>query len=255
METAEFLKQRYSRQALFRGIGVEGQEKIRAARAAVVGLGALGGANANILARAGVGFLRLIDRDRVELSNLQRQCLFTEEDVRHSSPKALAGERYLRSVNSEISIEGVHAEFTDENARELLEGVDIVIDGADNPEARRAVNRACVALRVPWVHGGCLDCRGNIMPIRPGVTPCLACVFGDDLRRDMFPNCNIVGVLGSVVHATAGLEAATALRMIIDPAYPKEPFIINIDVWNGTFRRVKLPPAPSPDCPACSGNG
>src|SRR5437588_2588912 len=170
------LQEKYSRQMLFAGIGPEGQQRLLASRAAIVGCGAIGAAAANLLVRAGVGYLRIIDRDFVEPSNLQRQTLFDESDALSVLPKAVAAERKLRSINSSISVEGVVADLSPRNAEELLDGVDLLLDGTDNFETRFLVNDVAVKSSRPWVYAAAVSSYGLTMTVRPGATACLGCL-------------------------------------------------------------------------------
>jgi len=174
------LHEKYSRQVLFAGIGKAGQERLLASRAVIVGCGAIGAAAANLLVRAGVGHLRILDRDFVEPSNLQRQTLFDEADARDALPKAVAAERKLRSINSEIVVEGVVADLNPRNVEELLAGFDIILDGTDNFETRFLVNDFAVKTATPWIYAAAVASYGVTMTIRPGNTPCLACMLAAD---------------------------------------------------------------------------
>ena len=170
-------QERYSRQILFAGIGEAGQEKLLAASSVLVGCGALGTVAANLLVRAGVGRLRIIDRDFVEPSNLQRQTLFEESDAREALPKAVAAERRLRAINSGVRIEGVVADITPDNALELLSGFPLILDGTDNFETRLLLNDVAISLKVPWIYAAAVGSYGVTMTIRPGETACLACLL------------------------------------------------------------------------------
>src|SRR5712672_1445208 len=170
---------RYSRQILFQGIGEAGQRKIREGRVLLCGCGALGSAIADGLVRAGVGFLRLVDRDFVELSNLQRQVLFDEEDIAQALPKAIAAGRKLAKINSTVSLDPLVADIDHTNMLALAAGVDLILDGMDNFETRFLINDAALERRLPWVYGGCVGSHGQVMPIFPGETGCLRCLIGD----------------------------------------------------------------------------
>ena len=177
MEDVSRHDHRYSRQERFAGVGVEGQARIAKSRVAVVGCGALGSAQAELLARAGVGFLRLIDRDYVEISNLQRQLLYSESDAREALPKAVAAERRLREINSDIAVEAAVADLTPGNAADLLESVDLILDGTDNFETRYLINDWAVSHDTPWIYGAAVGSYGLKMAIVPGRTACLKCVY------------------------------------------------------------------------------
>ena len=195
------LRQRYSRQILFAGIGEEGQARLLEASAVVAGCGAIGAAAANLLVRAGVGRVRVIDRDFVEPSNLQRQTLFEESDARDALPKAVAAERRLSAVNSQVHVEGIVADINPKNVEELLGGFDVICDGTDNFETRFLVNDFAVKHRVPWIYAAAVGSYGLTMTVRPGVTACLACLLAG--ARDgagMDETCDTIGVLGPIVN-------------------------------------------------------
>lgn len=241
--------ERYSRQILFTGIGEAGQQKLLDASAVVVGCGALGTAVAGLLARAGVGRLRVIDRDFVELSNLQRQTLFDEADARQSLPKAIAAQAKLRAVNSSIAVDGVVADLTPANALSLLSDFSIILDGADNFETRFLINDAAVRLRVPWIYGAVVAGYGVTMAIDPGHTACLACLLGDPAEGGLEQTCDTVGVLNSAATLIAALEAAAALRQIVG-AEPPGGRVITADVWSGRFQSIDV--RRDPECRVCA---
>ena len=240
---------RYLKQMRFDPIGPAGQRRLDAARVLVVGVGALGSVITEQLVRAGVGTVRLVDRDLVERSNLQRQVLYAEADI--SRPKAaVAGER-LRAINSDITIDPHIADFTPANARQLADGCDLLIDGTDNLETRYLLNDLAVQTGRPWVYGGCVGSFGQSALIVPGRTPCLRCLFPDPPPADALPTCDTAGVLGPAVHLVASLESTAALKWIV-AGHPDGAvaFLTVADPWNGTFRRVTLAD-PQPDCPTC----
>jgi molybdopterin/thiamine biosynthesis adenylyltransferase len=245
---------RYSRQSRFAGLGEEGQQRIRAARVAVVGLGALGSVQADLLARAGVGELRLIDRDFVEISNLQRQTLYDESDAAEALPKAVAAARRLARVNSEVRIEPLVADLSPRNIDETLEGVDLILDATDNFETRYLINDFAVRGGVPWIYGAAVGSYGVKLAIVPGLTACFRCVYPEPPRGAQ-PTCETEGVLGPVTAAVAALQTGDALKIL---ARGKEsPVTIvarltTIDVWSGEIRQT-APPARDPDCPCCAG--
>ncbi len=194
------LQEKYSRQMLFAGIGPEGQRRLLASRTAIVGCGAVGAAAANLLVRAGVGYLRIIDRDFVEPSNLQRQTLFDESDALNALPKAVAAERKLRSINSSVAVEGVVADLSPRNAEALLGGVDLLLDGTDNFETRFLVNDVAVKSSRPWIYAAGVASYGLTMTIRPATTACLACLLESGAAaRGLEETCDTVGVLGPIV--------------------------------------------------------
>ncbi len=242
-------KQRYSRQILFPSIGEHGQQKIRAASACVVGCGALGSFQAEALARAGVGQLRLIDRDYVDYTNLQRQWLYDETDAQNESPKAIAAARRLHQVNSRAKIEPLVADLTPSNAEELVSGCNIILDGTDNFETRYLLNDLSVKLSIPWIYGAAIGSYGVVMPVVPGRGPCLACVYPDPPAGAQ-PTCDVNGVLASITAAVAALQVAAALRLIV--GWPDFSCLIHtLDVWGGTGRQVSAGHR-DPQCRACA---
>lgn len=242
---------RYSRQELFAGIGREGQERIRAASVTVVGCGALGSALAETMARAGVGALRIVDRDFVEASNLQRQSLFEEEDAAAALPKAVAAERRLRRVNSEVRVEAVVADLVPDNASALLRGAQVVLDGTDNFEARFLVNDVCVRERIPWVYGACVGSYGLALAVRPGLSPCLRCLLEVMPAPGSGPTCDTAGVIAPVVQVVAGIQGAEALKLLAGRAEALLPGVVTVDLWQGQFEVMDLR-GRAPWCPACT---
>ena len=246
----DFLQEKYSRQALFAGIGPEGQRRLLASRATVVGCGAIGAATANLLARAGVGSLKIIDRDFVEPSNLQRQTLFDESDAREALPKAVAAERKLVTVNSGIAVKGVVADLDPQNAEELLSGCDLILDGTDNFETRFLINDFAVQSRLPWIYAAAVASYGVTMTIRPGITPCLACLLESGERvHSLEETCDTVGVLGPIVNLIASWQAAEALKILAGRPEALHGRLLSCDVWTGRTQSIGL--ARNPACRAC----
>lgn len=245
-------REKYSRQILFAEIGEDGQEKILASSAVLVGCGALGTAVASQLVRAGLGRLRIIDRDFVEPSNLQRQTLFDENDARQALPKAVAAERRLRSINSEVSIEGIVADLAPRNAPELLAGFALILDGTDNFETRLLVNDAAVSLNVSWIYAAVVGSYGVTMTVHPGQTACLACLLdsGKELAAvDGQATCDTAGVLPPAAGVIASLEVAEAMKILAGrPASPSGR-LVACDVWSGKFQSVRV--VRNPECRAC----
>ena len=241
---------RYSRQVVFPGVGPEGQAKLRTARVTLVGCGALGTVIANVLARAGVGALRIVDRDYVELSNLQRQVLFDEADARAGTPKAVAAAAALARVNSEVAIEPVVEDFGPANAERLVADADLVLDGTDNFETRYVVNDACVKLGKRWVYAAAIASYGVVMPIVPGDTPCLRCVFPDPASAAGVDTCDTAGVLGPTPGVIANIAAAEGLKLLVGAREQLSEGLLWIDLWYNSFQRTPVT-APEPDCPAC----
>ncbi len=242
---------RYSRQELFAGIGREGQAKIRASRVLVVGCGALGSSLAEMMARAGVGSLTIVDRDYVEESNLQRQSLFDEEDVARGMPKAAAAERKLVRINSDVAVRGLVADLGADNAGELVRDVDVVLDGTDNFETRFLLNDVCVRGSIPWVYGACVGSYGLAMLVRPRATPCLRCVLEEMPAPGSGPTCDTAGVVAPIVHVVAGIQAAEALKLLAGRFESLLGGIATVDLWQGLFEVMDLRGKP-PTCPACT---
>ena len=246
---------RYHRQQILPGVGEQGQERLASAHAAVIGLGALGCAVADHLARAGVGTLTLIDRDLVEHTNLQRQCLYTEQDAAEALPKAEAARRRLAAVNSEITLHTHIADFTAANADALLAAAGgkpaILLDGTDNFETRYLLNDIAVRDGIPLIYGGVVATRGMQMTIRPGHTPCLRCLFEDPPAPGTQPTCDTAGVLGPVVAIVAAAQAADALRCLLGEGDQIAPTLLEFDIWQGQRRRVDVAAARRDDCPCC----
>ncbi|HLV95963.1 MAG TPA: ThiF family adenylyltransferase [Candidatus Acidoferrales bacterium] len=245
-------RDKYSRQILFDGIGEAGQEKLLASSAVLVGCGALGTVVAGLLARAGVGRLRVIDRDFVERSNLQRQTLFTEADARESLPKAVAAERNLRAINSEVQVEPIVGDLTSRNARELLSGFPLILDGTDNFETRLLLNDAAVCFSIPWIYAAAVGSYGVTLTIQPAQTACLACLLESEeghVAAGAEETCDTAGVLGSVVGVIASIEAGEAIKLLSGNAEALHHRLISCDIWRGRFQSIRVPR--NPDCRAC----
>jgi len=242
---------RYSRQILFAGIGEEGQQNLAASSAVLAGCGAIGAATASLLVRAGVGRLRILDRDFVEPSNLQRQSLFDESDARDSLPKAIAAQQKLRAINSSISVEGIVADLTPLNAEEYLSGFDLILDGTDNFETRFLINDYAVKASRPWIYAAAVASYGVTMTIRPGFTACLACLLeGERVTPGAEETCDTVGVLGPIVQLISSLESAEALKLLAGKENALHGRLISSDVWSGRFQSVEIPR--TADCRACA---
>jgi molybdopterin/thiamine biosynthesis adenylyltransferase len=239
---------RYQRQSIFRRIGPDGQKTLLQARVAVIGIGALGTVIANNLARAGVGYLRLIDRDCVELHNLHRQMIFTEDDARAQLPKAIAAQKILAAANSEVLIEGLVADFNASNALALLETIDLVVDGTDNRETRYLLDEACHARRIPWIYGGVLGSTGMTMNIIPGQTACYHCLTGHNDQRAGAATCSTSGVLNMITSIIASYQSMEAIKILLhDPDVRTD--LLCLDIW--TSQHLAFPVDPMPDCPVC----
>jgi molybdopterin/thiamine biosynthesis adenylyltransferase len=241
-------REKYSRQILFGPIGAEGQEKLLRAKAVILGCGALGTAQANALVRAGVGRLRIVDRDFVEESNLQRQMLFDEADARESLPKAIAAERKLRAINSDVHVEGIVADADSRNIEELVEGFQVILDATGNFETRYLLNDVSVKLRVPWVYGAVVASYATTLTILPGRTPCLACVF-PKAPQGLHETCDTVGVISPAVSWAAAIQVTEALKILLGREQELHGSLLTYDVWANRFQQVK--PRKDPGCRAC----
>lgn len=250
MDPGQFEK--YSRQILFAGIGEEGQQRLLQSSAVLVGCGALGTVAANLLVRAGVGRLRIIDRDFVEFSNLQRQTLFEESDARESLPKAVAAHRRLTAINSDAIVEPVVADLNPENARELLSGFPLILDGTDNFETRLLINDAAIALGVPWIYAAAVASYGLTFTILPGETACLACLLESNGKLTSFgfeETCDTAGILNSATSVIASIEAAEAAKLLAGKPEALNGRLVSCDVWTGRFQSIRV--ARNPQCRAC----
>ena len=241
---------RYSRQELFAGIGQDGQLRIRAGRVLLIGCGALGSSLAEMMVRAGVGALTLVDRDYVEESNLQRQSLFDEEDAARGMPKAVAAEAKLRRVNSDVRVRGIVADLSSESADELLRDADLVLDGTDNFETRFLLNDVCVREGLPWIYGACVGAYGLALVVRPRLTPCLRCVLEEQPPPGSSPTCDTAGVVAPIVHVIAGIQAGEALKLLAGRIESLLPGLVTVDLWHGQFEVLDFT-GRAPSCPAC----
>ena len=244
------MDERYSRQILFGGIGAEGQRRLAEARALVVGCGALGSAQVETLARAGVGYLKVVDRDFVESSNLQRQTIFTERDARERVPKAAAAARRVAEINSDVRCEFEVVDVNNSNAERLVAGCDVVLDGTDNFSTRFLINDACVKHGVAWVYGAAVGSYGVTMTVRPGLTPCLRCVFPEAPAAGTAPTCDTAGVIMPVISIVAAVQSAEALKLLTGRTESLHGGLMQFDVWRNEWRRIGLKER-APDCPAC----
>jgi adenylyltransferase/sulfurtransferase len=241
---------RYSRQSRFSPLGDAGQAKIRASTVAIAGCGALGTVQAEILARAGVGTLRIIDRDFIETSNLQRQFLFDEEDAREALPKAIAAARHLTKINSEVHVEPLVADLSPRSAEELLEGAELILDATDNFETRYLINDYAVREGIPWIYGAAVGSYGVKLAIVPGSTACFRCVYPDPPEGAQ-PTCETEGVLGSVTAAIAALQTGDALKLLSRGCENVDARLTALNVWSGEIRQTAAP-ARDPECPCCA---
>jgi molybdopterin-synthase adenylyltransferase len=241
--------ERYSRQILFKGIGPEGQDRLAQARVAVVGCGATGSALASLLARAGVGYLRIIDRDYIEPSNLQRQVLFDEADAAASLPKAVAAAKKISAFNSDITVEPHVSDLNPENCEELLDGVHLILDGTDNFETRYLINDYAVQNGIPWIYTAAVGSYCVAMNILPGETACLACVFPASPTGTV-ETCDTSGILNSAVNVIASISATEALKYLVGAKDKMRRALLSMDVWWNDRSEISTA-KPRPDCACC----
>lgn len=231
---------RYARQMLYPPIGAPGQRRLQQSRALVCGCGALGSVIANTLARAGVGKLRIVDRDFLELNNLQRQFLFDEADVQNGLPKAVAAAAKLRAINSQIEIEPVVADVQASNMESLCDEVDVILDGTDNFETRFLLNDAAVKLGIPWVYGGCIGAEGQTLTVLPGQSACLRCLLSDAPPPGTTPTCDTAGILAPIISVIASIEAIEAIKILSGNVEAVSPYLTVIDLWDNSVRQVRV---------------
>jgi len=244
---------RYSRQVLFASIGAQGQQRLAGSRVAIIGCGALGSAQAESLARAGVGRLRVMDRDFVEFSNLQRQTMFTESDAANRLPKAIAAANHLREINSDIEVTPEVVDVNYANAEQLIENCHLVIDGTDNFATRYLINDACVKHHVNWIYGAAVGSYGVTMTIRPGITPCLRCMFPDSPPAASAPTCDTAGVIMPIINMVAAVQVSEAMKLLTGREPELHNSLMQFDVWQNEWRRISLG-APAADCATCGQN-
>jgi len=249
----DYERRRYERQILLAPIGEAGQERLRNATVVVAGVGALGTVAASMLARAGVGTLRLVDHDRVELSNLQRQVLYDELDVAGRRPKAEAAAEKLRRANGSVRIDARVARIEESNALELIAGAAAVIDAVDNFRAKFALNSAALELNIPLVYGALSGTYGLVLPIVPGRTPCLCCVYGEEPDAGSSETAATAGVIAPTVNTVASLQVTETLKLIVGAEDDLAGGLLQVDVWDHELNVV--PVRRRPDCPACATKG
>ena len=245
------MNERYSRQILFNGIGKEGQRRLLQSRALIIGCGALGSAHAESLARAGVGKLRIADRDFVEASNLQRQTMFTERDANERIPKAVAAANHIREINSELEVEAEITDVNHSNIEQLVKDCDVVLDGTDNFATRYLINDACVKHKLNWIYGAAVGSYGVTMTVRPHQTPCLRCVFEEAPPAASAPTCDTAGVIMPIISVVAAVQVAEALKLLTGKTEDLHRSLMQFDVWRNEWRKIN-PGPPSPDCPTCA---
>ncbi len=240
---------RYSKQTRFAPIGKEGQNNLTDSKVLICGCGALGSVIANTLARAGVGHLKIVDRDYLEISNLQRQVLFDEEDVDAGMPKAIAAANRLAKINSSIEIEPIVADVTFRNLPELAKGVDLILDGTDNFETRLLLNDYSLKHSIPWIFGGVIGAEGQMMPILPNKSACLACLVPEPPPAGSTPTCDSAGVIGPAVNVVASLQATEAIKLLSGNEEDLTKKLTVVDLWNGRYRTLDV--QPDANCRAC----
>jgi molybdopterin/thiamine biosynthesis adenylyltransferase len=244
------MNDRYSRQILFSDIGREGQEKLSNSRVLLVGCGALGASHAEMLARAGVGKLRIVDRDFVEFTNLQRQTLFKESDAIDRIPKAAAAKVRIAEINSEIEVEPIVADVNRSNVESLMRDCDLVLDGTDNFQVRYLVNDACVKHRIPWIYGAAVSSYGVSMTIIPGITPCLRCIFEDIPDAGSSPTCDTAGVIMPIISTISAIQVTEAIKLLVGKPEALHRSLVQIDLWQNDWRKIGMR-EPNPDCVTC----
>ncbi|MBX3293882.1 MAG: ThiF family adenylyltransferase [Acidobacteria bacterium] len=244
------MKDRYSRQILFPEIGREGQEKLLASRVLIVGCGALGASHAEMLSRAGVGKFRIVDRDFVEFTNLQRQTLFSESDAADRLPKAVAAKNRIAEINGETQVEAIVADVNNSNIESLIAGCDVVIDGTDNFQVRYLVNDACVKHAMPWIYGAAVSSYGTTMTIRPGETPCLRCIFEEMPDAGSSPTCDTAGVIMPIIASVSAIQVAECLKLLVGDIDALHGSLVQIDLWANDWRKIKLT-SPNKGCICC----
>jgi adenylyltransferase/sulfurtransferase len=244
------VNERYSRQTLFKGIGTEGQQRLRDSRVLIVGCGALGSSQVESLARAGVGYLRIADRDFVEASNLQRQTLFTERDAEERLPKAIAAAHHLQEINSDIQVDPLVVDVNHSNIEQLIDSCDLVLDGTDNFSTRYLINDACVKNRVTWIYGAAVGSYGVTMTVQPHVTACLRCVFDEPPPAGSAPTCDTAGVIMPIINIVAAVQVSEAFKILTGNTSDLHASLMQFDVWQNEWRRIQ-PGPPRPDCKTC----
>lgn len=244
------MNERYSRQILFDAIGEKGQQQLADSRVLIVGCGALGSAHAESLARAGVGTLRIVDRDFVEASNLQRQTMFTEADAEERLPKAAAAANHIREINSNIRVEAEVVDINHSNVERLIKGCQLVLDGTDNFDTRYLINDACVKHQINWIYGAAVGSYGVTMTIRPNQTPCLRCVFEEPPPAASAPTCDTAGVIMPIINVVAAVQVSEALKLLTGNTSDLHRSLMQFDVWRNEWRKIN-PGDPLPDCQTC----
>src|ERR1043166_5523797 len=249
-DPASCMNERYSRQILFREIGKAGQEKLLNSKILLVGCGALGASHAEMLARAGVGHLRIVDRDFVEFTNLQRQTLFKEADAAERLPKAIAAKTRIAEINSETDVDAIIADVNNSNVESLIDACDLILDGTDNFQVRYLLNDACVKHKRTWIYGAAVSSYGTTMTIIPGETPCLRCIFEDIPDAGSAPTCDTAGVIMPIIATVSATQVSEALKILVGDTDSLHHSLMQFDVWANDRQRIKLG-EPDPQCKTC----
>jgi adenylyltransferase/sulfurtransferase len=244
------MNERYSRQILFPGIGKAGQEILSNSRVVIIGCGALGASHAEMLSRAGVGRLKIVDRDFVEFTNLQRQTLFRERDAAERLPKAVAAKTRIAEINSEIEVEAVVTDVNQSNVEQIIAPGDLVLDGTDNFQIRYLLNDASIKLGKTWIYGAAVSSYGTTMTIIPGETPCLRCIFEEIPDAGSTPTCDTAGVIMPIIASISAIQVTEAIKFLVGDRISLHGSLMQIDVWQNDWRKIKLSGL-NPDCPAC----
>lgn len=246
---------RYHKQVIFPALGLTGQRRLGESRALIVGVGGLGTTVADLLARAGVGLLRLVDADTVELSNIHRQVLYDEADARQKLPKVQAAARRLGQINSRVAVEPIAERLDPNNIARLAAGMDLIVDGTDNFPTRFILNDFAVKTAVPWIFAGAVGAEGQVLSILPGRRPCLRCLYDAPPPPCADPTCRAAGVIGPAVAAIAALEAAEAIKILSGHRELASPYLVKIDLWQNTLQRIDAAAAcRDSNCPCCQQN-
>lgn len=244
--------QRYERQIAFEKLGEKGQRMLASSRVAIIGLGALGSVSGGQLARSGIGSLRIVDGDTVNITNLHRQILYTQKDAANAVSKVIAAKKAFQQANSNIEIQAVNSPLTNENIDAVLENVDLVVDASDNFEVRLLINEACRVKKIPWIYGAAVRAQGMTMNFLSGKEdPCLACVLeNNEITTDPKETCAVSGVLSMITGTIASIQAVEAVKILTDAATIRKT-MLHVDLWENTFRQLEF--SPWKDCPVCKG--
>jgi len=242
---------RYSRQIIFNPIGEKGQKKLSIGRAAIIGVGGLGSVISQNLARAGVGFIRIVDMDFPDISNLQRQNLYDENDIGKNIAKVLIAKQNLEAINSEIEVEAINQRFEISNAEDIIKDVDIVLDGTDNFETRLLINESCVRWKIPWIYGSVAASYGMVFNILPGETPCLKCIYPEISDKQFMETSANKGILNSAVSVIASVQATEAVKYLTGNRDVLLKDLLFIDLWDFCFELIKIKKTCGLICPVC----